>query len=513
MTTPAELERLDALIKRLTPIGAVATGELIRAADWNLLVEAILELARALYAEGSSNEVPPHTHYDEVTLSWLDKQLRTLVSGGALNDPLQVGKLNSVERKITQLNNDLSLRKEDLSLALKNIDAITTRELARENQVQRLDRQVSGYTSANDEVGLLRLTLDGITNQIGTVQTIADQFTSADGQLVDVANLQSQVSDLLVMREELRDANGEPLTGINIDQKISEALNTLVTEDELLSLLDERLANLDPTNSTDLDSLVASSVDRALSSTLDQFRAEIAKENTALFEQLNASLSQVVADQIPAVSDQLFKDLQGQLSDQLRATEENLLAEISRANQSLRDEMIKADSTLRDEINRDIDLRFEELKLEQNKSITDALARLAKDLESRLVQSGADISANLSNDVDVAVSRRITSNEVLISTDRVTILDDVDTAINAKIDASFKELGLTDDLIGIDDFTALTGIGAVYHNRLQAAKIRSYEDLAALSPEQIGKIINLSTERVIELDVIGQAKAMSDRQV
>ena len=410
MATPAELVRLDALITRLTPLSQAARGELVRADDWNTIVLAIVELARAVYAEAELVDVPPHHHFDEVSLAWLDKQLRTLVSGGALKDPVQEGKLNSVERKITQLNSNLSLREEDINQVLAELDRMTTRELARENQVQSLDRQVSGLRNASDEVGEMRLTLDGITQQIATVQTIADQLRQPNGQIIDVALLQTQVNELNTLREQLRDANGDVLTGINIDQKIAQALNTLVTEEDLTQSLDERLAGLDVQLTNNLEVQIANAVNQSISGTLDDFRNQILSDNTRLFENLDATISQTVADQIPALSQSLSTMLENQINSRFSQLQTDILAQVDERTTTIREDLLNANSRLREDINEELRTQLEDMRGRQQVVIDDSLSTLRRDLATQLQESDRQISARLTSEIALALNRRLPSN-------------------------------------------------------------------------------------------------------
>ena len=90
MPTVAQLDRLKALVDRLTPLTQIQRGELIRAQDWNDVVGMLLEVARAVLAEDAAEQtVPPHEHPDQVKSSWLDPSLRAIMERGPLSDPAQ----------------------------------------------------------------------------------------------------------------------------------------------------------------------------------------------------------------------------------------------------------------------------------------------------------------------------------------------------------------------------------------------------------------------------------------
>ncbi len=60
-----------------------------------------------------------------------------------------------------------------------------------------------------------------------------------------------------------------------------------------------------------------------------------------------------------------------------------------------------------------------------------------------------------------------------------------------------------------DDFLMILGIGPVTVARLHAAGVRTFAQLAALSPEQAGEIIGWTAERVARSNIIEQARALS----
>lgn len=446
MASSAELERLNALVMRLVPLTKTAPGELVRADDWNTIVSTLIELGRATYAEAQSQEVPAHNHLDEVSIGWLDTALSKRLSGGSLSDPIQAGKLSSLERKIAQLGNDIGSLKLEIQNALGEVDRIATRDLSREKVMLGLDLRVDGLRDAREDVGELRQTLQGLNQQITTVQNIGDQLRDRNGDIIDVSKINEQVVELATLREQLRDANGEVLTGIGIDQKISEALNKLIPSDDVSDP-----SNTSPAGSQDvlisdlmreeLDSRVALALDERITTTLNDFRTSVDSNISRQLEDLDTRIRTSIESEFPRLENRVQIDLQNQLAE--------------------------------------------------NTSALDSL---------------------IDKQIATAFEARINSGELLSGANRELLVEELSKQIDEKMAGSFKDLGLSDELIGIDDFTALNGIGATYHNRLQAAKITNYNDLAQTSPETLAEITRLSVERINELDVIGQAKLIADGQ-
>ncbi len=63
---------------------------------------------------------------------------------------------------------------------------------------------------------------------------------------------------------------------------------------------------------------------------------------------------------------------------------------------------------------------------------------------------------------------------------------------------------------GADDFTRINGIGAVFQQRLNAAGIRTFAQLAAMMPEQIADVIGWPTARVVQAQIVAQAQWLAD---
>jgi hypothetical protein len=67
-----------------------------------------------------------------------------------------------------------------------------------------------------------------------------------------------------------------------------------------------------------------------------------------------------------------------------------------------------------------------------------------------------------------------------------------------------------------DDFKLVQGIGPGIEARLHAAGIRTYAQLAAISPEAVvsalGKVIGLTVKRVVDQDWVGQARVLAAQE-
>lgn len=521
MATSAELQRLDGVLTRLAPLAQAARGDLIKAENWNAVVNAIIELARAILAESAAAEIPPHTHIDEVSLGWLDKQLRTLISGGSLKDPIQEGRLNELVRQVKQINNEVSGRKTDVIAVRAELDRMTTKELARESSFHNLDRKVEGLSDAREEIGQFKVTLDGISKEIATVQTIANQLRDDDGTILDVVNMRNRINDLDGWREQMKDANGEPLTGIAIDQKIAEALNTLVTEDELKVSLDQRLDGVEGRLAGNLDQKIGVAVDQRFDSSLKDFQSELNSNLNRQLEGLDQKITQTVADEVPGLQESIQQNLQIQLESQIAGIQQSLTSEIDAKTAALRTELLQADQVLKTQLTQEVGKLITASEQKQLTTFNQSLAGLSKEFDNKLQQGLDQVRGTIRTQAAQVVAEQLAQGVPLSETTRAGLLKELNGIIDQKLsssttrvdpalDVSIRSIeGAMDARVEPDDFTALKGIGVAYDSRLKAANVNSYAQLAMLAPEEVAKITRMPLSLVVEFDVIGQARKFS----
>ena len=88
----------------------------------------------------------------------------------------------------------------------------------------------------------------------------------------------------------------------------------------------------------------------------------------------------------------------------------------------------------------------------------------------------------------------------------------VETDVAAPVDyMTAQEVNLEQERAQEDDFTVINGIGAAFERRLKAAGVRTFAELAALTPEQVAEIIGWPVERVIRTELLDQAAQLAKR--
>ena len=86
----------------------------------------------------------------------------------------------------------------------------------------------------------------------------------------------------------------------------------------------------------------------------------------------------------------------------------------------------------------------------------------------------------------------------------------VDAAMDAAVDAAVHREPVAP--VGEDDFTRINGVGQVFDARLKVAGVRTFAQLAALTPEAIADIIGWPVERVLRTELIEQAAVLAEEQ-
>jgi len=228
MPTVGELERLSALVSRLTPLATRGHGDLITADDWNLLVGAVLEVARAVVDGDTDESVPAHEHAAQVSLGWLDPKLRALVERGGIQDPEGSVRLTGAERATAAA----AARIDELESALAGLRGVVggleTEQLNQRNSLAGLDRRVAGVADPREELLEFRATLDSVRTDIAASSAIVRGFAEARPE--DILRRLAKADEL---RERLTTATGALLDASEFDRRLTDLRATLVTEEDL----------------------------------------------------------------------------------------------------------------------------------------------------------------------------------------------------------------------------------------------------------------------------------------
>jgi hypothetical protein len=301
MATLADIERLTALIGRLTPLTRVQPGAVIRAQDFSEIAGSLIEVARVSLAESDvATGVEPHEHPDQVKISWLEPSLRALIERGPLSDPKAAGQLDDLDRRLARLAELLTKMEEDAREARTRVADVSSRDLARQSELTAVRRTVEAIDARRDEVQALRATLDSIRRDVTTAVDVARRI-EVNGQQIDFNALEQRLRSVEELRTRLSMPTGELLDAARLEGRLAELTNTFVTEDELDVVLRQRPVDV-PTNVLDgIRDSVTSAVRAELQGTVNTQVGDLRAEVDTRFAGIDATVARSVADATPSI--------------------------------------------------------------------------------------------------------------------------------------------------------------------------------------------------------------------
>lgn len=327
MPTALELERLDAIVSRLLPLSSVQRGELIHAAAWNTVVEALIEVARAVLAETRPDAVPEHEHQDEVTLSWLDPHLRTLVQRGPLSDPITEGRLRETERRNKRFDMHFEELQADLRGMRQRLDEVITRDLTREATITRFDRRLADLPATREEVLNLRGTLDTIRVDVQTVKSLGDNLY-VDGEPVDMTTIVHRLETVESLRESLKTADGQVLDASKFEIKLKELSNEFVGHDELDEILSGRQTEIPEEQLNELRTQITDAVNEfqkaRLEDALSAFQDAVQSDINQRLSGIDALVARAVANLEGTLRTALLDTLRTEIGKQIETGMETI---------------------------------------------------------------------------------------------------------------------------------------------------------------------------------------------
>lgn len=332
MPTIADLERLEALVARLTPLAARQRGQLITAEDWNTLVGALIEVGRATVTASQPEAVPAHEHNDQVDIGWLDPQLRTLITGGGVKDPAVETEFIKIRRDLTQLLGWVDRVGTGVDSSRARLDELATRDLVREATLTRLDRKVLGAADGRGDIADLRGTLRTLQNEVGRAVEVGTRL-EANGQPIDIPGLVERVGAVEALRDRLTRPDGELLDAAALEARLLELQGSVVSPEELKQAIQEVRDDIRPggPGGPDLNQLLdaARLAGRdAAAAAVDTLGTELRSSVAARFADLGPAISAEVANATGTLGDDLREATRRQVAEAIRAQDTAVRADL-----------------------------------------------------------------------------------------------------------------------------------------------------------------------------------------
>lgn len=341
MPSPQDLQRLRGLLTQLSAIGNARRGELIRAEDWNALVDAVADVARVVLAVDATEVVPQHEHLDQVTLAWLSPPLRDLLERGPLADPAAQQRLLDLELRLRRLSEQLEASRTKVDEVRGRLTDVVSRDLEREAAVTRVRRAVESVADPRSDVLELRSTLASVQRYLGRVSQAAAQL-SVNGQVVDLGGVVNRLGELEQLRDRLRLASGELLDAATIEQRLAEVTNRTVTPEDLDAAIRGRPAAIPPEAIAGIEDRLGTSLRTQVNSSLEAFGSDLRADVASRLNGVGSLVDARVGDALPV----LTETLTGRLAAAIETAQRDAVAAaVASANRQLqgREEAIRGD--------------------------------------------------------------------------------------------------------------------------------------------------------------------------
>lgn len=444
MATVAEIDRVQALVKRLLALGAAQRGDLIRAQQWNDLVGMVVEIAQAALGSGAQGEVPPHEHPDQVKINWLSPSLRTAFERGPLSDPAAANRMSEVEARVRALSDDLEKLRATLGNARDRVAEITTRDLSRDSDMNEIRLTVGALTERRDDVLELRKTLGSIAEKVDQAVTASARLTIG-GQPADLDAVNRRIAAIEELRTHLTGPNGTLLDAAELERRLATLQNTLVTQEQLEKAIRQRPAAVDPSVLDQIKGELSVGLREESKASFAALAGEVRGETETKLGGIDALVSKRIDERVPPVVEASAESLRQEIAanlDHVRADAQSFAGKaVTDLAQSLHADF---DAKL-GKIGADVPVRVSE---EVAKTLSAALAPLQESVAAARSTATA-VAANLSALSDVVQQARARVEQVASSGDdavkkaRKELLDEInkrEAANKTDLDQRFKDI-------------------------------------------------------------------------
>lgn len=256
------LDALQAIIEKLRRLSDVERGDPLRSSDWNTLVDCIRRIASTLLDREVAGVVPHHDHPDQVSLDWLDPNLKQLLEKGPLNEPGALSRLGKLERDIKKLQQHCSDNRDQLSDVRGNVYSMSTAKVGQEGRLKNVELKLKNLPDARQDVFTLNQRVSGLNTKLD--RTLAFEETlNVNGEPVNFAEIKDEVDKTRTLREGFTDQNGELMTADTIRRELANLQATLITQEDL-ELAFQRLETGGPSLNPQLEAMVATRVNQVV---------------------------------------------------------------------------------------------------------------------------------------------------------------------------------------------------------------------------------------------------------
>jgi hypothetical protein len=551
-----EQERAAALAEVLGTVEALggrAPGARLRADDWNRLVNTLERVARLPVVTPAGAGAPAELQPGSVGFDELDADVQRLLRSGPFADPKSTGVQRELDRRLALLEGRLGALEGRLDGILAAVNRAEIEVTRGRNDLNMIDQRVAGAVTLKSEVGDLRTLVGSLRTDVGEALALRDDLAG-----IEVRDLADTVRDLAGFRDGWRDEADQPLTFSGLASRLDAVRSATVTDDELSSVLDTRLANFGvdtdtirtgvfndlqaelATSRAELRAQLLQSVADAAGSLRTELGADVASaveaRTTALSESFRGLAGEVADERLGSVGTVLRGEMTGIVDDRIAAFEPGIsaaelgavesrlsadianLREVAATGETVNAAIGVSEARLSQRLN-EIDLRiggrFEvltradaELAATLRRERTEAAAIETRRLESLISEASRQEAVERSGAIDAAVGQVTADLSTRVENTRRDLLADRDAAISRALDTAVAGLQSTLEsrlrVVANDAVAALEADVAAVRTDLSRLDTRvvSLDDRIVVRREDISGTVPIVREGVIGATMI-----------
>lgn len=278
MSRVESLQLLSEVIDGLEPIGQMSPGVPLRANDWNALVGAVTSLARLVASRERTTDsllderYSPidHAHTGKIGLAWFDPQTRALVEEGVGGAVEQRAGLRELRADLGALRKDLGGLRDQVNALRTDLDGLRDGDSARERHISDVEIRVEALRDVERDMAGLNERFSGIGTELQAALAFREQLVDAAGNPIDVQGMNTRVTELEGIRENLRTADGEVVLIREIESALARLEENAINRNDLDDVVLQRLRDGEILNEAGLISSVTGEVESGFTTRFDE---------------------------------------------------------------------------------------------------------------------------------------------------------------------------------------------------------------------------------------------------
>jgi chromosome segregation ATPase len=249
MSRTESLQFLSSVIDELEPIGQMTPGQPLRAVDWNAMARAVADLARLVASRERTTDALlderyatiDHSHTGQITLAWFDPKARALLEEAMSGAVEQRAALQSLRNEVVGLKQEMATLRTQIEAIRVQVDGLRDEDSSRQRDISKLSLRVESLADVEENVATLNDRFSSIGSDLEKALAFRQELVDEAGNPIDVAGLNSRVSGLETIRNNLRLADGSLVNIREIESALARLEEDSINRNDVDDVILQRL--------------------------------------------------------------------------------------------------------------------------------------------------------------------------------------------------------------------------------------------------------------------------------